>query len=36
VTKRVKLGPLVGCYGYRQPTVLAKMATSVDIILVGG
>jgi alkanesulfonate monooxygenase SsuD/methylene tetrahydromethanopterin reductase-like flavin-dependent oxidoreductase (luciferase family) len=32
VTKRVKLGPLVGCYGYRQPTVLAKMATSVDII----
>jgi alkanesulfonate monooxygenase SsuD/methylene tetrahydromethanopterin reductase-like flavin-dependent oxidoreductase (luciferase family) len=32
VTKRVKLGPLVGCYGYRQPTVLAKIATSVDII----
>ena len=32
VTKRVKLGPLVGCYGYRRPTVLAKMATSVDII----
>lgn len=32
VTNRVKLGPLVGCCGYRQPTVLAKMATSMDII----
>ena len=36
VTNRVKLGPLVGCYGYRQPTVLAKIATSVDIISGGG
>ncbi|MFH0749200.1 MAG: LLM class flavin-dependent oxidoreductase [Candidatus Bathyarchaeota archaeon] len=32
VTKKVKLGPLVSCYGYRRPTVLAKMATTVDII----
>ena len=32
VTDRIKLGPLVSCYGYRRPTVLAKMATTVDII----
>jgi F420-dependent oxidoreductase-like protein len=32
VTKKVKLGTLVSCYGYRRPTVLAKMATTVDII----
>ncbi len=32
VTRRIKLGPLVGCYAYRRPTVLAKMATTVDII----
>lgn len=32
VTNRIKLGTLVTCYGYRPPTVLAKMATTVDII----
>jgi len=32
VTSRIMLGPLVSCYGYRRPTVLAKMATTVDII----
>lgn len=35
VTNRIKLGPLVSCYGYRRPTVLAKMATTVDIISQG-
>jgi F420-dependent oxidoreductase-like protein len=32
VTHHIKLAPLVSCYGYRRPTVLAKMATTVDII----
>ncbi len=32
VTSRIRLGPLVSCYYYRQPTVLAKMATTIDII----
>ena len=32
VTRRIRLGPLVGCYAYRLPTVLAKMATTVDVI----
>ena len=32
VTSRIKLGPLVSCVNYRHPTVLAKMATTVDII----
>ena len=31
-TKRINLGPLVSCYGYHRPTILAKMATTVDII----
>jgi F420-dependent oxidoreductase-like protein len=31
-TKKIRLGPMVSCYGYRRPTVLAKMATTVDII----
>ncbi len=35
VTNRIKLGPLVSCYGYRRPTVLAKMATTIDIISQG-
>jgi F420-dependent oxidoreductase-like protein len=32
VTRRIRLGPLVSCYYYRPPTVLAKMATTIDII----
>jgi alkanesulfonate monooxygenase SsuD/methylene tetrahydromethanopterin reductase-like flavin-dependent oxidoreductase (luciferase family) len=32
VSDKIKLGPLVSCYGYRHPTILAKMATTVDII----
>jgi len=32
VTNRIRLGPLVSCYAYRRPTVLAKMATTIDII----
>ena len=32
VTETIKLGPLVSCYGYRRPSILAKMATTVDII----
>lgn len=32
VTRKIRLGPLVSCYAYRRPTVLAKMATTVDII----
>jgi alkanesulfonate monooxygenase SsuD/methylene tetrahydromethanopterin reductase-like flavin-dependent oxidoreductase (luciferase family) len=32
VTSKIKLAPLVTCYKYRRPTVLAKMATTVDII----
>jgi F420-dependent oxidoreductase-like protein len=31
-TSKIRLGPLVSCYGYRRPTVHAKMATTVDII----
>jgi F420-dependent oxidoreductase-like protein len=32
VTKKIRLATLVTCYAYRRPTVLAKMATTVDII----
>jgi len=32
ITSKIRLGPLVSCYYYRPPTVLAKMATTVDII----
>lgn len=35
VTNRIALGPLVSCVNYRHPTVLAKMATTVDIITRG-
>jgi F420-dependent oxidoreductase-like protein len=31
-TSKVRLAPLVSCYRYRRPTVIAKMATTVDII----
>ncbi|MFW9864190.1 MAG: LLM class flavin-dependent oxidoreductase [Candidatus Thorarchaeota archaeon] len=32
VTERIKLAPLVSCYGYREPTLLGRMATTIDII----
>lgn len=32
VTSKIRLGPLVSCVHYRHPTVLAKMATTVDIV----
>ncbi len=32
VTSKIMLAPLVSCAHYRHPTVLAKMATTVDII----
>ncbi|MFH0848874.1 MAG: LLM class flavin-dependent oxidoreductase [archaeon] len=32
VTSKIDLGPLVCCVNFRHPTVLAKMATTVDII----
>ena len=32
VTNQIKLGTMVTCYAYRLPTILAKMATTVDII----
>lgn len=35
VTHRIQLGTLVSCAHYRHPTVLAKMATTVDIISKG-
>ena len=31
-TNTIRIAPLVSCYAYRRPTVLAKMATTVDII----
>ncbi len=31
-TSKIRLSPLVCCYGYRRPTILAKMVTTVDII----
>jgi len=32
---RIKLGTLVSCYAYRPPTLMGKMATTVDIISKG-
>jgi len=32
LTERIKLGPLVSCVGYRNPALLGKIATTVDII----
>ncbi len=32
ITSKIYLGPLVSCAHYRHPTILAKMATTVDII----
>ncbi len=34
-TTKIAVGPLVSCVNYRHPTVLAKMATTVDIISKG-
>jgi F420-dependent oxidoreductase-like protein len=31
-TSRVRLGQMVGCNSYRQPSVLAKMTSTVDVI----
>ena len=31
-SNKIKLGTLVSCYAYRPPTLMAKMATTVDII----
>jgi alkanesulfonate monooxygenase SsuD/methylene tetrahydromethanopterin reductase-like flavin-dependent oxidoreductase (luciferase family) len=32
VTNKIRIGPLVSCYGYRAPTLLGKIATTVDIM----
>jgi F420-dependent oxidoreductase-like protein len=31
-TKRVRLGQMVGCNSYRQPSVLAKITSTIDVI----
>src|SRR3954447_2956689 len=31
-TSRVRLGQMVGCNSYRQPSVLAKMTASIDVM----
>jgi F420-dependent oxidoreductase-like protein len=32
VTEKIKIAPLVACYAYHRPTMMAKMATTIDII----
>jgi len=32
VTRRVRLGPLVLCNGYRHPSMIAKMAATLDVV----
>ncbi|WXG39314.1 MAG: LLM class flavin-dependent oxidoreductase [Candidatus Freyarchaeum deiterrae] len=32
VTRKIRLGTLVSCYAYRAPTLLGKIATTLDII----
>ncbi len=32
MTEEIKIGPCVLCYAYRTPTILAKMATTLDVI----
>jgi F420-dependent oxidoreductase-like protein len=35
VTKRLKIGTMVTCVNYRQPSLLAKMATTLDVVSSG-
>ena len=35
ITTKIRIGPLVSCYGYRAPTLLGKIATTLDIISQG-
>ena len=32
LTSRVRLGQMVGCNSYRQPSVLAKITSTIDVI----